>query len=187
MNFDTANKLEYDTKYVVYEEAVSENNLMDNDGNGIPESKQRVEHKKPDAVTQTILTKKASGFVRIIKKDKVTSANIGGAVFEIYEKGAGNTLGTKVREITIPEAGLDLELPSGDYIAVEKTAPTGYILPKNEADRRSEFTVIKTHTETAPYELVVSNVRKPNTPPPVTPPGPETPSCRKYNQTPQCR
>ena len=160
MNFDTANKLEYDTKYVVYEEAVSENNLMDNDGNGIPESKQRVEHKKPDAVTQTILTKKASGFVRIIKKDRVTGANIGGAVFEIYEKGAGNTLGTKVREITIPEAGLDLELHSGDYIAVEKTAPAGYILPKNEADRRKAFTVKKVNTNSAPIELTVHNTKR---------------------------
>ena len=162
INFNVAGKLDYDTNYVVFEEAVSVDKLMDLDNDNVPESKQKVEHKKADAKSQTFIPKKPKGFVKIVKKDRVTNMVIGGAVFDIYEKGTGgNILGALVKsDVTVPAAGEKVELSTGDYIAVEKTAPAGYILPTDEADRRSPFTVKKINTSLAPYELIVLNTKK---------------------------
>lgn len=55
---DVAGKLEYGKEYVVYEEAVSVDDLIDSDSDGIPDKKQKVEHKNIGAVSQTFLIKK---------------------------------------------------------------------------------------------------------------------------------
>lgn len=176
MEFSVNGNLIPDAKYVVYEEAVSTKLLIDSDKDNTPDKPQKVEHKDPKAVTQTILTGKPNGFVKIIKKDKDTNKAIGGAVFEIYKKGVNdNELGDFVQEITIPKEGIKIELPFGAYIAVEKTAPEGYMLSEKKSERRSAFTLVKENTNDEPYELVVLNVKKPNTPPTPPPENPNTP------------
>ena len=57
----TPGMLAYDAQYVVYEEAVSEDNLIDSDCDGVPESKQTVEHKNRNDRSQTFYTKKNGG------------------------------------------------------------------------------------------------------------------------------
>jgi len=69
MEFSINGNLIPDAKYVVYEEAVSTKLLIDSDKDNTPDKPQKVEHKDPKAVTQTILTGKPNGFVKIIKKD----------------------------------------------------------------------------------------------------------------------
>ena len=162
MEFDVEGKLEYDTNYVVFEEAISEVNLIDTDDDGRPDSKQEVKHKNPSDKSQTILTKRPKGVIRIVKKDKESNQRIDGAVFDIYEKGLdGNPSGTAVKSnVTVPAAGKEIELPSGDYIAEETAAPAGYILPNNVGERRSAFTVKKMYTNSVPYELVIKNTKK---------------------------
>ena len=166
MYFDVTGKLEYDTRYVVFEEAVSEENLVDTTNDGIPDSKHKVAHKDPSANSQTFIPKKQEGFIKIIKLDKDTGVAIGGATFDIRKKGVGViTSGALVKQIVVPVEGKQIELPVGEYIAIERTAPAGYDLPKNEADRISEFKVEKTHTETEPLEIRVLNTKTPGTPP----------------------
>ncbi len=49
-------KLEPGKKYVAYETAVSVNNLIDENGDSVPDAKQTVEHRNPSDIAQTIVT-----------------------------------------------------------------------------------------------------------------------------------
>ena len=53
--FDVTGKLQENTKYVVFETAVSKENLVDTNNDNIPDAKQVVEHKNPNDKAQTVV------------------------------------------------------------------------------------------------------------------------------------
>ncbi|MSR93709.1 VaFE repeat-containing surface-anchored protein [Clostridiaceae bacterium 68-1-5] len=122
LDFGTVEGLEVGKSYVVYEKAVSKENLVDADGDKKPESKQEVKHENPADKSQTFIIKETPKKEVIFSKTNLGGEEIAGAKIEIKKDGQ------TVESWTSKEGeSKTVKLAAGTYTFHEEAAPTGYL------------------------------------------------------------
>ncbi|TCM99581.1 LPXTG-motif cell wall-anchored protein [Paenibacillus sp. BK033] len=104
----------------------------------------------------------------VLKQDKDNHDPLSGATYNLFrQSGAVRTL---VNTLTTGADGKAVftNLPYGDYVLLETAAPSGYVL-----DTTEHPVAINSPTN---VEVTLDNVKRPPSPPPVTPTDPEPPT-----------
>lgn len=124
LDFGKVTGLEAGKTYVVYETAISENDLVDSDQDGRPDKKHEVTHKNPADKAQTIVIDqgKPDSDDILFSKVNIGGKEIEGAKIEIRQGDA------VVAEWTSEaDRSHTVKLTEGEYVFHEKSAPEGYL------------------------------------------------------------
>ena len=122
LDFGTVEGLEVGKSYVVYEKAVSKENLVDADGDKKPESKQEVKHENPADKSQTFVVKETPKKEVIFSKTNLGGEEIAGAKIEIKKDGQ-----TEESWTSKEGESQTVKLAAGTYVFHEEAAPAGYV------------------------------------------------------------
>ncbi len=124
LDFGKVTGLEANKTYVVYETAISKENLVDKNKDNTPEEKHVVEHKDPNDKAQTVITTPEVPKEKEVQisKENLDGEEIAGANIQIKQGDKVVTEWTSEKDRTH-----SVNLLPGEYIFHEKVAPKGYV------------------------------------------------------------
>ncbi|XCB29034.1 SpaA isopeptide-forming pilin-related protein [Arcanobacterium hippocoleae] len=116
-------QLEPGKSYVVFETAVSINEVIDTNFDSIPDSRQYARHENAKAQSQTIVVEKPQVYAVKVSKVDIGGDPLAGADLEIRKDRADGELVKGWKSKTVDES---VELLPGTYVLVETAAPEGF-------------------------------------------------------------